>query len=95
MKAYELLEQNDWCKHAYARDREGKAIHCLSNAACSFCTLGAIRKVYRNNYEHEQAKNKVEKHLFLTTGCLFVDDWNDAPERTKEEVINLLKELDV
>jgi hypothetical protein len=57
--------------------------------------MGAIDLVYDvGNYSKAfikvlEAVNKLEQKR------TYVSEWNDDPERTKEEVVNLLKGLDI
>lgn len=95
MKAYEVLEQNDLCKGWYAKDKEGNDVFPLNPDACSFCTMGALQRAYEDWYAREQATKKLENKIHRITGNFFVAKWNDKPERTKEEVVSLLKELDI
>lgn len=95
MKAYELLEQNDLCKGWYAKDKEGNDVQPLNPNACAFCTMGALQRAYENWYIRQQAINRLENKIHRIAGDFSIARWNDKPERTKEEVVSLLKELDI
>jgi hypothetical protein len=94
-KAWKLLEATDWCQGESAKDDQGRAIYPRHEKACSFCTMGAIDLIYEGlNYSKAfrkvfEAVNKLEQKR------TYVSAWNDDPARTKEEVVNLLKELDI
>jgi hypothetical protein len=90
MKAFELLEKYGWCQYAWARNAEGLSAPIESDMACSFCTRGALERVGAGR----PALEKLARHLSLYS-TLQITAWNDHPERTKEEVIALLKELDI
>jgi hypothetical protein len=94
-KAWKLIEATGWCQGESAQDDKGRTIYSRHEKACSFCTMGAINRIYEgSNYSEAYSKifnalNKSEKQR------IFVSEWNDDPARTKEEVVNLLKELDI
>lgn len=80
MKAYEIIEQYGFIKHAFGDRRRG------------FCAVGAIVDAYEDGaYSPLISENlrKLQQHVGAA------DWWNDAPERTKEEVVKVLKELDI
>lgn len=79
-----------WIKGNYGEDLEG--IACLSKSpfACKWCLQGAINKVYADDADKRFNTNI---KLRASVGMLF--DWNDAPERTFEEVLAKCKELGI
>lgn len=83
MKAWHLIEKpGSWCqKHLHEYD--------ANNQACSHCLYGALLTMYKSfNYEIAEAKVK----------CAIGEDfitWNDDPKRKQEEVVALLKRLDL
>jgi|688.fasta_scaffold598302_3 hypothetical protein len=89
-KAWKLLEATGWCQQEFARDKQSDIVDYRSEEACQFCILGAINRVYLDTKHHSILDN----HL-LQKGIHDVVEWNDNPMRTKEEVIELLKELDI
>jgi hypothetical protein len=94
-KAWKLIEATGWCQGESAKDDRGRSIYARHPQACSFCLMGAIDLVYDvGNYSKAfikvlEAVNKLEQKR------TYVSEWNDDPERTKEEVVNLLKGLDI
>ena len=84
MKPSELLRENGWCQHSMAISATGDEVDPKSRMAVTFCALGAIARCYSNDYSMF-IENKLRKYL----GSDIVD-WNDADERTKEEVIAAL-----
>ena len=71
------------------------AITVDDETACSFCTTGAIDKAYSDYNTNHQLRFKLEEYLYAKTDNFSIADWNDDPTRTKEEVISVLKELDI
>jgi len=88
MKMKKLLANPDaWTQGKYARDAYGKEVHVDSPKATCWCLEGAFIKCYpRNNRKiFKKLVNKIQ----------FIVNWNDAPERTHQDVINVLNELDI
>lgn len=89
MKAYELLDSPErWTQFVPARNSAGEVVKAKAPDAVCWCIMGAIVRCYpkgkRNMFE--DFCNKVRCDL---------SQWNDRPERTWEEVYNLLKEYDI
>ena len=95
MKAYEVLEQHDWTQGWFARNMRGRCVSVNDETACSFCTVGAIDKAYPNQVINYRLRFKLKEYLYAKTGNFSILAWNDDPTRTKEEVISVLKELDI
>lgn len=86
-EAINLIETTGWSQGAYQRNEKGEA--CPPGVqASSYCILGAIRAVSRD--EDITALMRVE--LTHRLGCSVVE-FNDHPERTKEEVLEKLKQI--
>lgn len=96
MKAYELIEKYGWKQGSFGWLDPDAPQRCTG-----FCLLGAIR------FKHLSGKNldDVPPQLHEMVARDFGEakkrlgenpvKWNDAYGRTKEEVIALLKELDI
>ena len=94
MKAWELLEQKGWCQWVYARNQVGKKVDPHHKSACRFCLLGALDKIYDcTSIAMREAKQALYLHAIPHN--MGLAEWNDAPGRTKEEVIAALKAADV
>jgi hypothetical protein len=91
MKAYELVEKG-WTQGATARNKYGIETHHRSAEAVCWCAVGAICAAYMVSLEDYSGMVKAEEKI----GSLeSLADWNDDPARTQDEVVNLLKELDL
>lgn len=90
MKAWELLETSGWCQGAEARSFGGKAVSAEANVAASFCLVGAVIHTYG-----ERAARPIIVKLWSVVRTFSPAEWNDDPSRTKEEVVALLRELNV
>lgn len=92
MKAYELLEQKGWCQGYYAHTAEGIRCGEHSRKAASFCLMGALHATKdHNNDEFTSAFIAITHKIDGES----IAQWNDAPGRTKEEVVKLLRSLDI
>jgi hypothetical protein len=91
-----LLEQRGWCQGTTARDADGKPVSVVSPTATSFCILGAINYLQNTNKWPvellNEAVNDVEDFLFESVGCP-IPDYNDSSDRTKEQVVSVLREV--
>jgi hypothetical protein len=90
-KKHELLNFFDkpkkWTQYASARDKDGLPTVCNSKNAVSFCLLGALTVIEDYHYENRFSlyytlKNYLEENIH---------EWNDAPERTFEDIQIMLK----
>lgn len=109
MKIWELFDQETkWTKGSYGKrvGPLGKLMGCGSrdNGVCCWCLVGAINKCYlEGKTEHGNAyillANAIEQKTGHIDAYRLAHDtivrWNDAPERTFQEVYDLVKELDV
>lgn len=94
MKAYELLDKPEkWTQNAFGKLPNGIATGSKDPEACSWCLSGALIKcydIYEDSSLYQRQRDKVISKLGI-----HILRWNDTPGRTYEEVIALLKELDI
>jgi len=98
MKAYEVLSKYGWCQGSLAKSKTGLDVFPDSRSAVEFCTIGAIDKAYagsRKILECMEATDKLEQYLNVKHGLSDIYIWNDTAVQTKEEVIEVLKFLDI
>lgn len=100
-KAHEILsKESSWHKGSVAKDRYGLSVEYNDDSAVSFCVLGAICRCYPED-KREEVKSRVCDKLAKMGFSLFrspnvtIFSWNDNPERTQNEVVDLLRRLDV
>lgn len=94
MKIKELLATEDkWCKYVFSKDIKGnEVLNPESPKAVQWCILGAIGKCYHlGTPELKTILDKVENAL----GTREIGKWNNAPERTHKEVLDLVTKLDI
>lgn len=103
MKVHEWLTEEKWTKGAMARDVDGGVAAAVAERAVCWCATGAILKTYGpgrlytiRNYPAETMRLRLQRHVFKkyerSKGLI---EWNDAPERTFDEVLTAFKELDM
>lgn len=91
MKAWELLDSpSKWTQSVNAKNQAGDEVPVLSDQACSWCVLGAVRRCYTSFGEIYAAHTRLSANVGV-----FVADWNDSPVRTYQEVHAVLKSLDI
>ncbi len=94
MKAYELIEKpGTWNKGAYR-------ITSLTGEVESRCASGALRDAYLEDQAvfeelYNLVCNKISEEELAYCKGITLCNWNDAPERTQEEVVALLKEVEL
>jgi hypothetical protein len=88
-RAAALLESSNgaWTKGEYAHDHAGNTVRAKSPKACSWCAMGAIRKVAFNEAETQTALAKLQAALYQP-----IAKWNDA-QTDKSVVIAKLREV--
>lgn len=92
-KVKELLsDESKWCKRTYARDANDVSISADSDAACSFCLLGAIHRCYQIGSIDviKRVRTKLQIESYETVGT-----WNDNRNTTFADVKALVEELDI
>jgi hypothetical protein len=87
-----------WTKGAYARDVHGTTVKIGDPSACQFCLMGAVYLALREldiSQRNEGASmliHDIRTRLSSPSKGLMVADFNDAPETTHQDVMNLLAE---
>lgn len=95
LRAADLIEQNDLCKGVMAQMPDGQTSGYLSARATCFCVVGALsRTCYALEYTWLDvgrfAVSAIKGYLGLPDDYL-LSQWNDEPERTKEDVVAALR----
>jgi hypothetical protein len=96
MKIKELYSGPEkWTKGVLARNAEGKQVDIKHPTAECFCIIGALKKCYASNIDDMQFQFAVAKIITELGPIDSLASWNDAPERTFEEVKALVERADV
>ena len=111
MKAHELLSKpGAWTQNTLARDHDGNAVTVDSPHACSWCIAGAIMRCYpliktptlidklKQELLPTWKESTLKQELLPTwkeSTAFIIGPYNDDPNRTQEEVVELLKKLDI
>ena len=87
----EVVEQG-WTKRVSARDPNGSMVNPFSPIARCWCAGAAIEYAFRDK---TTIKYNYINNILLKIGPYHtVVSWNDSPDRTKQEVIQLLQEVE-
>ncbi len=89
MKIKDLLtDESKWTTRYCARNVKGKSVLARNPEAVCWCLFGALIKCYdHGGFFDQEELIKTKVHDFIA--------WNDAPERTFEDVRKLIEELDI
>lgn len=96
MKVKELLSSKEkWTQGAYARTADGQDCHHNDERAVAWDLTGAIWRCYTHWETKESGVvfQKVVDKVGDAQGSIL--SWHDAPERTYEEVKQLVDALDI
>lgn len=86
-RARTILLENDWSQCASARDEEGEPCSVFSDDALGFSALGALWKV--GGHPDGEAERLLELSLLGVWKGSGVEEYNDAPSRTKDQILRL------
>lgn len=96
MKAYEVIDTPEkWCKGHVAVNAEGIPLDVYSKNATAFCIYGALHIAYLGQKYDGPGYNEHAKRIRQEIAPQTISQFNDNPRRTHEEVISLLKRLDI
>ena len=98
-KAWQLLEAG-WIQRSMARTATGAILaDPTDERACQFCAVGAVIRAYGRETAYDILNNKIRPHLpaHKKDGVRFptLMAFNDDTTTKKEDVVGLLKELDI
>jgi hypothetical protein len=89
MKVSEILNDRwRWTQGAMARDRYYDPVHYTYVGAVQYCLSGALLKAYTG----AERAAAFRAALAVTGGA--IEDWNDDPDRTFEEVLRVAEIAD-
>lgn len=100
MKAHELLAKPErWTKHAMARLANLTPVNVGHPQAVCFCAIGALARCYNDGTvegtsRFVSVRSKLRERV-KQLGFSGIIGWNDDGVRTHEEVLAVLKELDI
>lgn len=88
MQIIELYRnESRWCQGASARDARGFVSDIHGTNSVCWCFGGAIQRCYPTS--SVEVRQRIKDHL----GIENLVHWNDAPGRTFEDVLAVVKEL--
>lgn len=96
MKVKELLDSPEkWTKGHYSRDKLGNPAWPENDDATCFCLMGAIRRCYGFGPRGNEIVKRCCDRIKCDDSGSSLGPFNDAPERTFDEVRQLITELDI
>ena len=98
MKIKELLDKPEkWTTGSYARDYNRWSVVSSSPEATCYCLAGAMRKCYPLYEERLQVSRKLIDAITAIPKMHFscIESYNDYPDRTFDEIKQLVETLDV
>lgn len=95
VRAQQILKDGAWTKGAIARDAYGLKVSPDAYDATCWCAIGAIDKAALELYgeiPHKELNAIIDSMLLqLPDPFWLIGTFNDAPETTLEDVINLFQ----
>lgn len=98
-RAADLLEEFGHCKGLYAKDNLGHSVDPCDSDATAFCIAGALGRALVDLGHARRDVGKAGTRLLYdipwgrdSSSDVARMDWNDAPERTRAEVVTRLRE---
>jgi hypothetical protein len=91
-----ILQHTGWCQGQYYMNKEGHSTMNPLYGSLGGCCLGGARDLVE--CDRAALRSKLFGKILgaiknVDNNCYTVVDWNDHPERTKEEVFALLDKL--
>lgn len=91
MKMHELLsDKSKWTQLHIALNAKGEDVSPLAHEAVCWCIEGALEKCYQRYDDRVRLAQRIEDEVGD-----FPYEWNDADGRKYEDVIALLRRLDI
>jgi hypothetical protein len=100
MKAIDILtDPSCWTQEAFARDKDGELCRPCNDRAEKWCVLGALMRAYGYGAAMDNAIRALSQVIPSLDGDSISGEdiaaWNDAPERTFDEVRKFIELADV
>jgi hypothetical protein len=91
-----LSDPSKWTQGFFARDKLGQPCEPLDENAVQYCIVGALMRAYGRGQRYA-AYARAMKAIAAIYGeaPITIDDWNDAPDRTFDDVRRVLEAADV
>lgn len=101
-QARAAIVEKGWTQGAYMKDADGFSVYeTQRETACAFCLLGAVKYVVPETVPNwRSARSTAKMRLMFALNDLYVDThpaglphlsaWNDASDRTKQDVVQSL-----
>lgn len=91
LKRMKALLRKGWTQRTFARAANGRKMPWESPKAVRFCLLGAENRAACEIVPHKRQRDRVKGSIYSLlakcSGNLSISNYNDHPQRKKEEVI--------
>lgn len=91
--AIETIKQG-WTQSELAENAAGDPVDSLNSSAVQWCIIGALSKsagYLIDNAQEDTPAFQARRELEISLGGGFLTEWNDACDRSSEDVVSLLK----
>ena len=82
-----LSDRDKWLKNSQAKNDKGRVVEPNSPDACSWCLVGALRKVCGSDFH---TYNVVYLALAQRTDKALLTSFNDSTDTTYNDIINFI-----
>jgi hypothetical protein len=98
-----LTDSSKWLQGAYAVTSDGTYVFSSDSRAAKRCLVGAVRYAYKSeredgvcvrNADSDAVMDKIKEYLKVSSWSDIIV-WQDRPETTWEDIIKLIKALDI
>ncbi len=89
----QIIEQG-WTQNANARDVYGQEVEWNSDEACKRCANAAIAYAFKDNSDNLTLEMNYIIKLSSKINTYSVVSWNDYTGRTKEQVLQLMQQVE-
>lgn len=79
-----------WTQHTWTRDQHGNDTQIMSPSAVCWCLSAGVMLCYPDTNDSATVRQKIMNKIGM-----LITEWNDAPERTAEDILNLVTELKI
>ncbi len=85
--------EKGWTQRNYAINKSGLPVSLHRDGACAWCLSGALNASHRDG---TLTRYDIVKIYSIITEKIYEDPmlWNDDANRTQEEVVNIIKEIE-
>ena len=93
----ELFTEMGWTQGRLACTEAGIATQVKADNACSFCTVGAVYRVYYEEEDVVRVIDQIQAYIDQNYAGVYntISEWNDANVRSKWDVMVMCQTLNI